>query len=229
MNALLITGTDTNVGKTVFTSTLIAYWLHYYANQSIGLMKLMQTGLGDQELYDELFGSHASIEIVTPLKFTAPLAPPLAARKEGKIVDLKIVWQAFCSLTQNKDFVIVEALGGLGSPVTDELTVADLAGEWRLNTVLVVPVQLGAIGSAVANAALARQTKINLRGIILNCVQPTTVEEMADLTPIDLIQSLTNIPVLGIVPHLTKQYSLDTLTQVAANFDLEMLIFAPKS
>lgn len=227
MNALLITGTDTNVGKTVFTSTLIAYWLHYYANQSIGLMKLMQTGVGDQEFYNELFG-HSSIEIVTPLKFTAPLAPPIAARKEGKIVDLKTVWQAFCSLTQNKDFVIVEALGGLGSPVTDELTVADLAGEWRLNTVLVVPVQLGAIGSAVANVALARQTKINLRGIILNCVQPTTVEEIADLTPIDLIQSLTHVPVLGIVPHLSEPYSLEILTQVAANFNLEMLIFPPK-
>jgi dethiobiotin synthetase len=227
MNTLLIAGTDTNVGKTVFTSTLIAYWLHYYANQSIGLMKLMQTGVGDQEFYNELFG-HSSIEIVTPLKFTAPLAPPIAARKEGKIVDLKTVWQAFCSLTQNKDFVIVEALGGLGSPVTDELTVADLAREWRLNTVLVVPVQLGAIGSAVANVALARQTKINLRGIILNCVQPTTVEEIADLTPIDLIQSLTHVPVLGIVPHLSEPYSLEILTQVAANFNLEMLIFPPK-
>lgn len=227
MNALLITGTDTNVGKTVFTSTLIAYWLHYYPNQSIGLMKLMQTGLGDQELYNELFG-HSSIEIVTPLKFTAPLAPPIAAQKEGKTVDLKTVWQAFCSLIQNKDFVIVEALGGLGSPVTDELTVADLAGEWRLNTVLVVPVQLGAIGSAVANVALARQTKINLRGIILNCVQPTTVEEIADLTPIDLIQSLTHVPVLGIVPHLTQPYGLPSLAQVASNFDLETLIFVPK-
>ncbi|GFE68682.1 dethiobiotin synthase [Chroococcus sp. FPU101] len=223
MKALLVTGTDTNVGKTVFTSTLIAYWLNYYPNQPLGLMKLMQTGFGDRELYNDLFGTHQSIEIVTPLKFTAPLAPPIAAQKEGKIVDLKTVWQAFCSLIQNKDFMIVEALGGLGSPVTDELTVADLAGEWRLNTVLVVPVQLGAIGAAVANVALARQAKINLKGIVLNCVQPTTAEEITDLTPIDLIQSLTHIPVLGVVPHFSEPHDLAKLTQVAAQYDLEVL------
>lgn len=224
MKALLVTGTDTNVGKTVFTSSLIAYWLNYYANRPLGLMKLMQTGEGDRELYDHLFGTHQSIEIVTPLKFTAPLAPPIAAQKEGKIVDLKTVWQAFCSLIQNKDFVIVEALGGLGSPVTDELTVADLAGEWRLDTVLVVPVQLGAIGATVANVALARQAKINLKGIILNCVQPTTTEEITDLTPINLIQSLTQIPVLGVVPHFSELYDLAKLTQVAAQYDLEVLL-----
>ncbi|PSF37596.1 ATP-dependent dethiobiotin synthetase BioD [Aphanothece hegewaldii CCALA 016] len=224
MSALLITGTDTNVGKTVFTSSFIAYWLHYHPNQSIGLMKLMQTGMGDHQLYEDLFKTYQSIEIVTPLKFTAPLAPPIAAIKEGKIVDLKTVWQAFCSLTQNKDFVIIEALGGLGSPVTDELTVADIAFEWRLDTVLVVPVQLGAIGAAVANVALARQAKINLKGIILNCVHPTTVEEINDLTPTDLIQSLCHVPILGIVPYLSEPHNLAKLTQIASNCDLELLL-----
>jgi dethiobiotin synthetase len=113
-------------------------------------------------------------------------------------------------------------LGGLGSPVTNELTVADLAGEWRLKTILVVPVRLGAIASAVANVALARQTKINLRGIILNCTQPRTEEEIADLTPPDLIRSLTNIPVLGCVPYLENPRDLEKLAEVAAALDWEI-------
>jgi len=66
--------------------------------------------------------------------------------------------------------VLVEALGGLGSPVSEEFTVADLA-EWRLPTVLVVPVKLGAIAQAVANVALARPSRVHLKGIVLNCVQ----------------------------------------------------------
>lgn len=223
MKALLIAGTDTNVGKTVLTTSLVAYWLHHQNQRSLGLMKLMQTGEGDQEWYEQLFNSYSSIERVTPLKFTAPLAPPIAAQKEGKSIDLKTVWQAFCSLTQNNDFVIVEALGGLGSPVTDELTVADLAGKWRLKTVLVVPVQLGAIGSTVANVALARQAKVNLVGIILNCVQPITDEEISDLTPINLIQSLTGVPILGIVPYVNERDDLAKLSQIAATYDLEVL------
>jgi dethiobiotin synthetase len=114
-------------------------------------------------------------------------------------------------------------LGGLGSPVTDELTVADLAGEWRLNTVLVVPVRLGAIAQAVANVALARQARVNLVGIILNCVQPTTEAAIDDLTPIDLIQSLTQVPILGTIPHLSDYPNLDKLAKVAANLDLDVL------
>lgn len=118
----------------------------------------------------------------------------------------------------------MEALGGLGSPVSDEFTVADLAAEWRLPTVLVVPVKLGAIAQTVANVALARLSHVQLKGIVLNCVQPRSDQEIADLTPIELIQSLTNIPVLGCLPYLDNSTDLDKLAYCAANLDLEKLI-----
>ena len=119
--------------------------------------------------------------------------------------------------------LLIEALGGLGSPVTDELTVADLAGEWRLPTVLVVPVKLGSLGQVVANVALARQARVDLKGIVLNCTQPLSDEEIADLTPKDLIQSLTNIPVLGCLPYIDNFSDFDKLVQIASNLDLETL------
>jgi dethiobiotin synthetase len=118
----------------------------------------------------------------------------------------------------------VEALGGLGSPVTYELTVADLARDWGLPTVLVVPVRLGAIAQAVANVALARQSGVKLKGIVLNCTQPRSDQEIADLTPVDLIQSLTNTPVFGIIPHLTDATDLAKLTQVASQLDIERIL-----
>jgi dethiobiotin synthetase len=74
----------------------------------------------------------------------------------------------------------------------------------------------------VANVALARQTKINLRGIILNCTQPRTESEIADLMPPDLIRSLTNIPVLGCVPYLENPRDLEKLAEVAAALDWEI-------
>ena len=196
MKALLITATDTEIGKTVLITSLTAYWRTYLPKKSLGLIKLIQSGVGDQERYQHLFGADPHLEIKVPLYFQAPLAPAIAAAKEGKTVELQRVWQEFCSLEQRKDFVLVEALGGLGSPVTEELTVADIAGEWHLDTVLVVPVKLGAIAQAVANVALARQHRINLKGIILSCSQPISEEQLSDWTPINLIESLTCMPVL---------------------------------
>ncbi|MBC1219185.1 ATP-dependent dethiobiotin synthetase BioD [Nostoc sp. UCD121] len=223
LNTLLITGTDTEAGKTVLTTALAAYWQKYYPQRSWGIMKPIQSGIGDREWYQKLFALEQSSEEITPLYFEAPLAPPIAAARENRQVDLAVVWQALSKLRSQRDFVLVEALGGLGSPVTDELTVADLAGEWRLPTVLVVPVRLGAIAQAVANVALARQSRVNLKGIILNCVQPRTDAEIADWTPQQLIQSLTNTPVLGCLPYLDNLTDLDKLAQIASDLDWETL------
>lgn len=220
LNTLLITGTDTDAGKTVLTTALAAYWQKYHPQRSLGIMKPIQSGVGDREWYQKLFALEQTAAEMTPLYFQAPLAPPIAAAKENRQVDLAVVWQGLCELRSRRDFVLVEALGGLGSPVTAELTVADLAGEWHLPTVLVVPVKLGAIAQTVANVALARQTKVNLQGIVLNCIQPRSDEEIADLTPADLIQSLTNIPVLGCLPYLDKLDDLDKLAQITSNLDL---------
>lgn len=222
-NTLIITGTDTEVGKTVLTTALAAYWQKYHS-RSLGIMKPIQAGTGDRQLYTQLFSLEQSLEEITPLYFELPLAPPIAAAREGRKVDLGIVWQALSKLRSSRDFVLVEALGGLGSPVTEEFTVADLAAEWHLPTVLVVPVKLGAIAQVVANVALARLSHVHLKGIVLNCVQPRSDTQIADWTPVDLIQSLTNIPVLGIIPHLSEPTDLTKLAQVAANLDLERLM-----
>jgi dethiobiotin synthetase len=224
MKPLLIAGTDTDVGKTILTTALAAYWQAFLTGKRLGLMKLMQTGMGDRERYQQLFGANAAIATVTPLSFQTPVAPPIAAEREGKSIDLATVWQALCSLQQQQDFTIIEALGGLGSPVTHELTVADLAGQWRLSVVLVVPVKLGAIAQAVANVALARQAKLDLKGIILSCVNPVTEQELADWTPQDLIQALTHVPILGVLPHLEDLADLEKLAQAASNLTLEPLL-----
>ncbi len=228
LKTLLITGTDTEAGKTVVTTALAAYWQKYYPQRSLGIMKPIQSGMGDRELYQTLFSLEQSPEEITPLYFQAPLAPPIAAAKENRQVDLAIVWRTLLALQKQRDLVLIESLGGLGSPITDELTVADLAGEWRLPTILVVPVRLGAIANAVANVALARQTKIALRGIVLNCIQPRQEEEIADLTPVGLIQSLTNIPVLGCIPYVENPQDLEKLAEIAASLDWETLYANPQ-
>ncbi|HIK17300.1 MAG TPA: ATP-dependent dethiobiotin synthetase BioD [Leptolyngbyaceae cyanobacterium M33_DOE_097] len=218
---LLITGTDTDAGKTVLTAALAAYWRKYCGDRRISILKIVQSGIGDGELYSQLFG--VDIDVVAPLRFKAPIAPPLAASQEGKRVDLEVVWQHYEQLRTQSDMVLIEGVGGLGTPITYEATVADLAWDWHLPAVLVVPVKLGAVGQAVANVALAKQNRIHLKGIVLNCVQPVTETEIDNWTPVDLIQKLTGVPVLGIVPYLTNPKDLEELAQVASCLELERI------
>jgi dethiobiotin synthetase len=157
---------------------------------------------------------------VTPFSFENPLAPPIAAVREGKTINLGEVWQIYSALKQKHDLLLVEALGGLGSPITDELTVADLARDWKIPTILVVPVKLGAIAATVANVALVRQNKLNLVGIVLNCLNLESEDKLEDWTPIDLIQGLTNVRVLGVVPYLANTQDVDKLAQIGSNLDL---------
>jgi dethiobiotin synthetase len=101
--------------------------------------------------------------------------------------------------------------------------VADLGYDWQLPTVL-VPVRLGAIGQAVANVALARQTKLPLRGIILNCTQPRTAAEIDQWAEPDLITNLTQLPILGTLPYLDNPEDLAQLRQAAAGLTLEAML-----
>lgn len=223
LNALLVAGTDTDVGKTVVASALLAYWQLYRPTQAPAVLKPFQSGRGDRELYQRLFFPESSLDTLTPQYFEAPLAPPLAAALEGRAIDLTLAWRTLEARIQHHPWVLVEGLGGLGSPVTYELTVADLAAAWHLPVVLVVPVRLGAIAQAVANVALARQSGLDLRGIILNCPQPYTDIQLGQWAPSDFIANLTQTPVLGTLPYLENPESTAALAAAAATLDLEAL------
>ncbi|MGK7931613.1 MAG: dethiobiotin synthase [Microcystaceae cyanobacterium] len=224
MNTLLISGTDTDVGKTWVTTALVAYLLQEYPHQSLGIIKLLQTGIGDQEHYHNLFSEHPHVEIITPLRFKAPLAPPLAAAKEGKTIDIDTIQQEFYNLRQKNPIVIAEGLGGLGSPITSKLTVGTIAASWQVNTLLVVPVKLGAIAHTIANVHYARSCKINLNGIILNCIQPTSPQEITDWTPIELIESFTQVPVCGILPYLEK-LDFAKMSEIVSQWNVEHIFY----
>jgi dethiobiotin synthetase len=226
---LAIAGSDTEVGKTVFVLALAAYWQQHCQKQgALGLLKPVQSGEGDREIYGELFADlNQSPESFNPIRLQAPLAPPIAAEREGKTIDLALAWQALQTLQRDRSFIVIEGAGGLGSPVTWELTFADVVAAWRLPLVLVVPVKLGAIAQTVANVALARQYQIPLRGIVLNEVTAVSVADREALAPIGLIESLTHVPVLGYLPHVDNWRDRAALAAAAAHLNLEPLGISP--
>ncbi len=224
LSTLLISGSDTDAGKTVVTSALMAYQQKYLTHQRWAICKLLQSGEGDSEHYQRFFELDQPSETVNPLRFEQPLAPPIAAMHEGVAIDLGRAWQTLEQLQQSYERVFVEGVGGLGSPLTHELVVADLARDWRLPTVLVIPIRLGAIGQTVATVALARQSGLILRGIVLNCVEPLSPEQITNWAPIDLLQSLAQVPILGVVPYLEDWPDFNGLAAAATNLNLEVLL-----
>ncbi|APB32316.1 dethiobiotin synthetase [Gloeomargarita lithophora Alchichica-D10] len=206
---LFISASDTSAGKTVVTAALALLM------GKVGVMKLVQAGAGDREYYQQVLALDQTPAELNPLYFSAPLAPPLAAQREGRTVDLAQAWQNLTQLRQRYTQVLIEGAGGLGSPVTWEWTTADVCAQWRLATVVVIPVRLGAIGQAVAQVALARQVGVLLRGLILNEPQPLTPEQRQDWAPVGLIQQLTGVPVLAQFPHVTNITDPECLKQAA--------------
>lgn len=251
MQTLLITGTNAQVGKTVVLAALIAYWQRYRAQQ-VGVMKPIDyvrasdplnsgplnsgppnfnplepnkfdqrpTTEPDCERLKRLFNLAQTPGQITPVM----LAAPTVVAESGSSIPLEQLWRSLQQLQQQYDLVLLEALGGLGTPLTAETTMADLAWDWRIPTVLVVPVQSGMVADAVANVALANQSRLHLKGIILNHSRPGGGNDWADLeASIQLIQSLTRKPVLGCIPHLNPN-NLSQLAQAAADLDLDRLL-----
>lgn len=207
----------------MLTAALAAYWQRHCAPHRLGLISPIQCG-NNRELYTQWIDLDQTPDEINPLYFQTPLVPPIAAEREGRRVELEKVWQTFEQLRHQRDFVLIEAWGGLGSPMTRETTTADLAWDWRLPVVLVVPVTPGAIAQAVTNVALANQSRVHLKGIVLNCVHPCHKHEFDNWLNIDLIQTLTNKPVLGCIPHLKDLTDVSKLAQVASSLDLERLM-----
>ena len=221
--SLLIAGTDTGVGKTALTAAFLAYWQVHFPNQTVSVFKPIQSGVGDREFYQNHFHLSQTAAEITPLQYEHPLAPPIAADLEARSVDLATVWTALQDLQAHSDQIFIEGIGGLGTPITHELTVADLARDWRLPTVLVVPVQLGALGQTIANVALARESKIDLKGIILSAKTADAANQVHELTPPPILEAFTNIPVMGLLNPIHDWDDTQSLAQSLSSLHLEKL------
>src|ERR1700744_826886 len=120
-----ITGTDTGVGKTVFTE-LFARYLHGQKVNAAALKPLFSGGRDDAEaLFAALDGS-LTLDEINPWHFRAPIAPSLAAKLEKKSVRLAAVLAHIRATRKKFDVTLVEGAGGLLSPLGEKFDSRDL-------------------------------------------------------------------------------------------------------
>ncbi|MEX2138355.1 MAG: dethiobiotin synthase [Pirellulales bacterium] len=174
---LFITGSDTGVGKT-YVAALIARAL-YEQGHTVGVYKPVATGCrkkrsrlvsDDAEALWKAAGRPGALDRVCPQMFRAPLAPHLAAAKEGRRVDAKLLRTGVRYWQDRSDFVLIEGAGGLMSPITEDEYNADLAYDLAYSLVVVVPNRIGAINQALQTLITAATFKdgLSVAGVVLN-------------------------------------------------------------
>jgi len=201
---IFITGTDTEVGKTVIAGGLAATLRAHGVN--VGVMKPFATGgisPADAVYLKSAAQVDDPISDISPCCFDAPLAPAVAARLERRTVELERVFAAFDALRRKYDFVIVEGIGGIAVPIDDNLLVADIAAQFGLPLWVVARCGLGTLNHTALTVAFARQYGLTVSGIVLNGLK-VGEKTVAEETNPDELSRLTGIPIVGVVPFDEK-------------------------
>lgn len=200
-----ITGTDTSVGKTVVTAALAQHLRQ--RGLDVGVMKPIETGHrdGDPHTCDgerlrTAAGSADPIELVSPYRLPAPLAPLAAARQAGLVIDVKHILAARDQLAAKHGCLLIEGIGGVLVPVAPHITVRDLIAELRLPVLVVGRAALGGINHALLAVEALGRSRIPVLGIILNTGTPaieSSTGRLQSQTTTGLLKELSPVPVLG--------------------------------
>jgi dethiobiotin synthetase len=167
-----VTGTDTDVGKTLVTTALAAAFTR--RGQRVAALKPVETGCEfDEPNRDGARLMRAAKEqrglaVVAPLTFPEPVCPWLAAERANAAIDIAALDAVMEKASAGYDVLLVEGAGGLLVPITPTLAFDGLFARWMLDVVIVAPNRLGVINHARLTIAAARAAGLNVRALVLN-------------------------------------------------------------
>lgn len=203
--AFFVTGTDTGIGKTHATCTLI------HATRQIGLsavgMKPIASGIEtdgrNRDVVNLLSASSIlpPLEWVNPFLYTQAIAPHIAASEEGRPIDIEIIKQAFNQLRRLADVVWIEGVGGFRVPIDNNYDSADLAEMLNVPIILVVGIKLGCISHALLTAEAISNRNLKLIGWVANQIDPKMLRFEDN---IESLRLRLNTPLIGIIPFGCK-------------------------
>lgn len=201
MRDLLVTGTDTGVGKTVIAAALVTA-LRARGARAIGF-KPAESGVEAGEDTDSEVLARASgerVALASPLlQLREPLAPAVAAERAGIVFNPEDVESRLEQLRRNGYTVVVEGAGGLMVPIAWDYTVLDLAERCDLDAIVVARAGLGTLNHITLTVLMLQSRHIPVRGIVLN--GRSASPDLAEATnPASLARLLPGLRVVE-VPH----------------------------
>lgn len=222
--AYFVTGTDTEIGKT----TVAAGLLHAARMAGLSTAASKPVASGCLRTPDGLRNDDALALLgectlaldyaeVNPLAFAPAIAPHLAAREAGVLLDVAALHEPVRRiLDKGADFTLVEGAGGWRVPLAGQANLSDLVISLGLPVILVVGVRLGCINQAVLSAEAIARDGLELAGWVANVIDPQTSRLEENLAT--LAERLP-APCLGQVPRL----EIATPAAVAGYLDLSLL------
>lgn len=211
-NTFFITGTDTDVGKTVIASAMLVA----ANNRGLSTVACKPVAAGCRQTEEGLRNDDAlslqqcmslslPYEQVNPVALEPAIAPHIAATQIGKRLQAERL-VGFCQavLMQRADLAIVEGAGGWRVPLNASQTLADLAKTLQIPVVMVVGIKLGCINHALLTSEAIANDGLHLAGWVANQTQP----DMACANEnISTLRSMIAAPCLGEVPFLESPTS----------------------
>jgi dethiobiotin synthetase len=201
-----VTGTDTEVGKTVASCALLqaahaaGYRTAGYKPVASG-SEMTAEGLRNS---DALALQHNSLlalsyQEVNPYTFAEPTSPHIVSAAEQRAIEPAVLSQGLRELESKADWVLVEGAGGWYTPLSTTFTFADWVKQEQLPVILVVGVKLGCINHAVLTAQAVQQAGLKLAGWIANDVIPPGKRHAEYM---ETLIRMIPAPLLGEIPWL---------------------------
>lgn len=195
---LFITGTDTGVGKTVFTA-LATLYLRQLGFRVAALKPVASGGRSDGRILRAAAGQVLSLDEVNPWHFRAPIAPVLAAAQEHRKVQLREVVRQIRRVGKAFEVVVVEGAGGLLSPLGADFDSRDLIVALKATPIIVTANKLGAINQVrLVLDALPARLRPEARVVLVQ--QPRA--DKASRTNLQLLQHFIAPSRLRILPWI---------------------------
>jgi dethiobiotin synthetase len=202
---LFVTGTDTGVGKTLVGAALV--YLLCQKGCKVKVFKPFESGVADPTRIGEdgqllawAAGYSPGVCDISPYRLREPLAPALAARREGVEVDWAGLLASIRQQRNDGDFYLVEGAGGLLVPLAETRMVADLAADLGLPLLIVARAGLGTINHTLLTLESARMRGLKVAGWVVSGL--TSDANVAEMHAADEISRLTDIPCLGVLPRV---------------------------
>lgn len=194
-DAFYISGTDTDVGKTVITAGLLI------TLQNAQAIKPVQTGRNpDEAVYAR---ACPGARFKTLRHFQLAASPHLAAAKEGRNLNLDRLAEEISLECAKAEVTLIEGAGGVFTPLNPTQTFLDLMVRQPRPVILVVKNFLGAINQALLSTEALKRADLQVAGLIINQTAPTPVDHKIILEDnLKIIPRLSKTPLISAIPYL---------------------------
>jgi len=179
----VITGTDTDVGKTIFASALAgALKAHYWKAVQAGT-----EGGTDSQMVRNLSGLPNDYILNEAYCFQTPCSPHLAAEIDEKPIDCDALLPP-----PGYNTLIIEGAGGALVPLNHDITYADIFARWQIPVIIVARTSLGTINHSLASIEVLRQRKVPILGIAF--IGDEVIDSQNIICEMGQVKSLGRLP-----------------------------------